>query len=180
MSFGYCFFEHNFVGSLDVDALKNIGLKPGKIYGDLQKGKTVVLDDGTIIDSKKFLLDPTRGRRVIIAGDNCNPNIITDKFNDLDLLVHESTYTQEVYDNLEVKVKHTTAKQLSVALKNTNIKNLIATHISPRYITNPIKKQKDINLLYQELTKDFKGDCYIANDFDTFLLDRKSFELKLV
>ncbi|MEA3498876.1 MAG: MBL fold metallo-hydrolase [Campylobacterota bacterium] len=179
-SFAYCFFEHNSMGSLDIEALENIGLKPGKLYGELQKGKTIILDDGKKIDSKDFLLDPIRGRRVIIAGDNCNPTIITDKFNNLDLLIHEATYTQEVYDNLEVKVKHTTAKQLSTALKNSNIKNLIATHISPRYMIKPIKQQKDINLLYQELKKDFKGDCYIANDFDTFLLDRKDFELRMV
>ena len=180
VSFAYCFFEHDSKGTLDVKSLENIGLQPGKIYGELQKGKTVVLDDGKTIEPKDYLLEPVRGRRVIIAGDNCNPDILDPILTNLDLLVHEATYTQDIFDNLEVKVKHTTAKQLSIASQNNNIKNLIATHISPRYVKNPIKLQKDINTLYQELKNNFDGNCYIADDFDTFILDRNSFEVKKV
>ncbi|MCK5110326.1 MAG: MBL fold metallo-hydrolase [Arcobacteraceae bacterium] len=177
-TFAYCFFEHISNGSIDVKGLESIGIMSGKIYGDLKKGKTVLLNDGTKIEPKEFLLEPIRGRRVIIAGDNCKPDILGDRLNNLDLLVHEATFTQEVFENLEEKVKHTTAKQLAIAAQNGGVKNLIATHISPRYIKNPAKLQNDINLLDKEIEKYFKGNYFIANDFDAFLLDRKSFELK--
>ena len=171
-SFAYCFFEHSTIGSIDVQKLESLGIMPGKIYGDLKKGKTIFLEDGTKIEPKEFLLEPIRGRRLIIAGDNCKPEILVNRANNIDLLIHEATFTQEVFENLKVKVKHTTAKELAIAAQKGGVKNLIATHISPRFV------KKDIKLLDSELKKYFKANYFIANDFDTFSIDRKSFELK--
>lgn len=173
-SFAYCFYEHQSSGSLDIKKLESIGVFPGKTYGDLKKGKTLFLEDGTKIEPKEFLLEPIRGRRVIIAGDNCKPDILANRLNDIDLLIHEATFTQEVFDNLKVKVKHTTGKQLAIVAQNSGLKNLICTHISPRFT------KKDIKLLDKELKKYFKANYFIANDFDTFSLDKKTFELKKV
>ena len=171
-SFAYCFFEHQSSASLDIKKLESIGVISGKTYGDLKKGKTIILEDGTKIEAKEFLLEPIRGRRVIIAGDNCKPDILAHRLNNLDLLIHETTFTQEVFESLKVKVKHTTAKQLAIVAQNSGVKNLICTHISPRYT------KKDINLLDNEIKKYYNANYFIANDFDTFSLNRKSFELK--
>ena len=40
---------------------------------------------------------------------------------EIDLLVHECTYTQEDYDRLQVKVLHTTAKELGVIAQKRGI-----------------------------------------------------------
>lgn len=72
-------------------------------------------------------------RRLIIAGDNSKPDILDKYLSNLDLLVDESTYTQEVYSALERKFLHTTAKNLGEAAQKHHVKNLIATHISARY-----------------------------------------------
>ncbi|MEA3289675.1 MAG: ribonuclease Z [Campylobacterota bacterium] len=177
-SYAYCFFENDISGNIDTKALETIGLKPSKLYGEIKKGKNITLPNGQKIEAQKYLLDPIKGRNIIIAGDNCNPELITKHIKNIDLLIHEATYTQEIFDNLKKKVKHTTAKALGQAAQNGDVKNLIATHISPRYTKNPDKSKKDIAILDKELKDHFKGNCFIANDFDTFIFDKKTLKIK--
>ncbi|MEA3352635.1 MAG: ribonuclease Z [Campylobacterota bacterium] len=177
-SFAYCFFENATSGNIDTKALEDIGIKPSKLYGEIKKGKNITLPNGQKLKAQKYLLDPTRGRNVIISGDNCNPELITKHIKNIDLLIHEATYTQEIFDNLKKKVKHTTAKALAKAAQKGDVKTLIATHISPRYTTYPDKSKKDIAVLDKEIKDNFKGRYFIANDFDTFTVDRKSFDVK--
>ena len=176
-SFAFAFFEYPSSPNIDVDKLKKEGIAPGRIYGEIKKGKNITLEDGRVIDSKEYLLEPIRGRRVIIAGDNCDPLCIGEDLRDLDLLVHESTYTQKVFDNLEKKVKHTRAKDLALAAKEYGVRYLIATHISPRYMHEPKKTDKNISLMKNEILEHYGKSFYIANDLDVFKIDKKSFEL---
>lgn len=177
-SFAYCFYEYPSSSKIDERKLKQIGIQPGKIYAQLKEGKTVTLEDGRIIDGKEYLLKPDRGTKVIIAGDNCNPGILGNELQDLDLLIHESTYTQDVYDGLKKKVLHTTSKKLAKVSKKYNVKNLIATHISPRYLKEPKNSQKNISLMEDEIARYYGDYFYIANDLDIFKLDRSDYKLK--
>jgi len=159
--------EHDNCNKLDELKLREIGLKPSPIYGELKKGKTVTFE-GKTINPKEFMLEPIKGKRIIISGDNAQPEILGEYLKDLDLLVHECTYTKEVYDNLKVEILHTTAKDLGVTSTKFGVKNLIATHISPRY-------HKDgkftVEMIADEIKASYDGELFIANDFDVFTLD---------
>ena len=109
------------------------------------------------------------GRSLTIAGDNSRPTVLGEYLNDLDLLVHECTYTQEVYDNLPEKVLHTTAKDLGEAAEEKHVKNLIATHINPRYSKN---SKLGVEVVYDEIRQSYSGNLFIANDFDVYTLGR--------
>ncbi len=165
--------EHDISNKLDEMKLREIGLDPSPIYGELKKGKAVTFE-GKTINPKEFMLDPIKGKRIIISGDNAQPEIMGEYLRNLDLLVHECTYTQEVYDNLKVKILHTTSKDLGVAASKFGVKNLIATHISPRY-------HKDgkftVQMIEDEIKEAYDGNLFIANDFDVFTL--KSEGLKI-
>ena len=104
------------------------------LYGELQRGKSIVFQ-GKKLEPEEFTLEPIPGRSLIIAGDNSRPDILGSYLEDIDLLVHECTYTQEDYDHLQVKVLHTTAKELGTVVQKRGVKNLIASHINPRYST---------------------------------------------
>jgi ribonuclease Z len=165
--------EHDISNKLDELKLREIGLEPSPIYGELKKGKTVTVE-GKTLNPKEFMLEPIKGKRVIIAGDNSKPEIMGEHLRDLDLLVHECTYTQEVYENLKVEILHTTSKDLGEAASKFGVKNLIATHISPRY-------HKDgkftIKMIEDEIKEAYDGNLFIADDFDVFSL--KSEGLKI-
>ncbi|MFT7879712.1 MAG: MBL fold metallo-hydrolase [Sulfurimonas sp.] len=160
--------EHDTCNRLDEAKLKAIGLPPSPLYGDLKRGKKVTRN-GETISPESFMLAPRIGRRVIIAGDNAVPEVLKDHLEEIDLLVHECTYLQETYNHLPVKVQHTTAKALGQCAQDYCVRNLIATHINPRYNANG---KIGVEAVAHELERYYKGRVFIANDFDMYLLNR--------
>lgn len=170
-SFAFYIKENDISNKLNEEKLRAVGLDPSPLYGELKKGRSIVFQ-GKNLEPKPFMLEPVVGRSLIIAGDNSRPEVLGNYLDDLDLLVHECTYTQEVYDDLPVKVLHTTAKELGIALQNKHVKNLIATHINPRFSK---KSTLSIDLIYDEIKQTYQGRLFIANDLDVYRLNREGF-----
>lgn len=171
-SFAYHIIEHDKMGKFDKEKAIAYGIKPSKVYAKLKNGEVVTLKDGRIIDGKLFSKEPTKGRRVIIAGDNYSPEILNPELKNIDLLIHEATYTEETYNRLSLKLKHSTAKKVAIASHKARVKNLILTHISPRYRFKPQKTKECISILAKEARDNFDGEFFIASDFDKYYLDR--------
>jgi ribonuclease Z len=167
--FAYFIKENDISNKINQEKLIKDGLNPCALYGEIKKGKNVEFN-GKKYKAKDYLLEPVVGQKVIIAGDNANPEILCPYLENLDLLIHESTYIQEIFDNMETKYMHTTAKNLAVVSQKYNIKNLIATHISPRFTIN--------KPILNEIKKYYNGNAFVANDFDEFEL--KGGNLKLI
>ena len=174
-SFAFYIKENDICNKLNEEKLRAIGLEPSPLYGELKRGKSITFK-GEKLEPKVFMLDPVVGRSLIIAGDNSRPDVLGRYLEDLDLLVHECTYTQETYDNLPVKVLHTTAKDLGIAIQGKHVKNLIANHINPRYNKN---STVDLEVLYNEIKRNYHGRLFIANDFDVYCLGRDSIVTKI-
>ncbi|EDZ63292.1 ribonuclease Z [Sulfurimonas gotlandica GD1] len=169
-SFAFYIKEDDITNKINEEKLRALGAEPSKLYGELKRGNSIVFD-GKTLEPKEFMHEPTIGRKIIIAGDNSQPDILGEYLRDLDLLVHECTYTQEVYDNLAVKVLHTTAKELGLAAEQMQVKHLIANHINPRFNKS---SHMDIDVVYNEIKSNYKGELFIANDFDVYHLNRDS------
>ncbi len=164
-SFAFHLKEHDISNRLDEPKLRAAGLEPSPLYGELKRGRQVAFG-GKVFEPADYMLAPRPGRRIIVAGDNADPAVLGDDLNDLDLLVHECTYTQTVYDALKQKLLHTTALQLGKTAQRFGVKNLIATHISARY------GRDGIEAIAEEIGRYYKGRFFIANDFDRFGLHR--------
>ena len=74
-SYGFRIKEKDKPGPLLVDKLKEAGIAPGPIYKQIKEGKTFRLDDGTLIDGKKFLGPAKKGRIITILGDTTCDNV---------------------------------------------------------------------------------------------------------
>lgn len=72
-SYGYTFLETQTVNKLNVEALKQAGISPGPEWGKLQRGEAVTLSDGTLLLADSFLLPPSKGKKIIVCGDNDSP-----------------------------------------------------------------------------------------------------------
>jgi len=167
-SFAFYIKENDISNKVNEKKLRAIGLEPSPLYGELQRGKSITFQ-GEKLEPKDFTLDPIRGRSLIIAGDNSRADILGRYLEDLDLLVHECTYTQVVYDNLPVKVLHTTAQYLGKTVQEKGVKNLIASHINPRYTKN---STMSVEMIYNEIQHNYKGRLFTADDFDVYRLGR--------
>ncbi|MGB5964626.1 MAG: MBL fold metallo-hydrolase [Sulfurimonadaceae bacterium] len=160
--------ENDITDRLNEEKLRALGLEPSPLYGELKRGESITFE-GRALDPKDFMLEPVIGRSLIIAGDNSTPAVLGSYLDDLDLLVHECTYTQEVYEKLVEKVLHTTAKELGVTAQTKGVKNLIANHIDPRYNKN---STLSVELIYDEIKSHYKGRLFVADDFDVYYLGR--------
>lgn len=159
-SFGFRVVEHDHKGELQVEKLQKLNIPAGPLYGRLKKGETIQLDDGTIIEGKKFVGPDKKGRIVTILGDTRKTTNSVVLAEDSDVLVHESTFNKN-----EAKMAknyfHSTTYQAAEVAKESGTRQLLLTHISARYLGKSA-------LELEEEAKEIFPNTKIMKDFDTF------------
>ncbi len=165
VSFAYKFIEKNIQTKLNIDKLKQDGIEAGATWGHLQKGKDVLLPNGTKLKSKDYLLEITKPRKVIVSGDNDNPSLLTEAAKQANVLIHEATYTEYVAEKVGKIPQHSDAKRVAKFANHISIPNLILTHFSPRYQDNGSIKE-----IENEARNFYEGNLFLAHDFDHFYL----------
>lgn len=140
---------------IKIDYLKKIGLKPGPLVGQLQKGKAIMFNKKKITPDQATSVQ--RGRKVaFILDTGFNKNCIL-AAKDADLLVSESTFLESEHFDKALERGHLTAKQAGTIAKQAKVKKLLLTHISQRYA-------KDESGILSEAKKIFKN-AELAKDF---------------
>lgn len=160
---------------LDIQKLTDMGLPPSALWGKLQRGETVVLDDGATLSPTDFVRAESDETTIIVAGDNDSPNLLATHMAGVTLLVHEATYTQATADKIKARMdgfdpKHSSAQQVATFATTANLPNLILTHFSGRFqpFDNPNDVTSNMGHIRQEVEKYYQGNFWLANDFDGF------------
>ena len=127
----FCLREHDRPGVFDIDKAKTLEIPEGELYGRLQRGEDVKVRDRLIRSSD--IVGPSRaGRKIGISGDTMSADHLVDFFAGCDLLVFESTYS----DDMKLKAVdhyHSTASEAAQIAKAAGAKALYLTHFSARY-----------------------------------------------
>ncbi|HAC28089.1 MAG TPA: ribonuclease Z [Marinobacter hydrocarbonoclasticus] len=174
----YVFTERNLERQLQKEKLVADGIEPGPQWGDLQKGKDVLLDDGRLLRSDDYTHIPRTARKIIVGGDNDTPELLKNACQGTHVLIHEATYTQDVADRVGPWPQHSSAQQVARFAQATKLPNLVLTHFSSRYQSAP-GGTPHINQLAAEALQHYKGQLFLARDFDTYRLE-KDFQLHKV
>ncbi len=174
----YVFTERNLERQLQKEKLVADGIEPGPQWGDLQKGKDVLLDDGRLLRSDDYTHIPRTARKIIVGGDNDTPELLKNACQGTHVLIHEATYTQDVADRVGPWPQHSSAQQVARFAQATKLPNLVLTHFSSRYQSAP-GGSPHINQLAAEALQHYKGQLFLARDFDTYRLE-KDFQLHKV
>lgn len=173
-SWAYRFEEVNVPKKLNLERLKAEGVPSGDHFGRLQAGEDVALPDGTELKSSEYTFDSWSARVAVIAGDNDSPDLLAEACRDAHLLVHESTYTQEVLDHVGPEPQHSSAEMVSRFAQKVELANLLLTHFSPRYLKDARKKRdRSIEEIRHEARLHYTGRLFLAEDFEEYELDRK-------
>jgi ribonuclease Z len=167
----YVFTERNLERQLLQGKLKQDGVEPGPNWGELQKGNDVTQEDGRLLRSDDYTQIPRVARRLIVAGDNDNPALLTDACKGSHVLIHEATYTQDVADRVGPWPQHSSAEQVARFAQQAQLPNLILTHFSSRYQSTP-GGTPNINHLATEAMQHYRGQLFLARDFDTYRLEK--------
>ncbi|HEC81259.1 MAG TPA: ribonuclease Z [Thermoplasmatales archaeon] len=132
-----------------------LGVPEGPLFSKLQKGESVTLDDGRVVEPSMVLGPPRRGRKIVFSGDTKPCQRLIKYAKNADLLIHDATFSSELEETAN-EYGHSTARQAAFIAKEAGVKRLVLTHISPRYL--------DVKPLQKEAQEIFNNSM-VARDF---------------
>ncbi|MDO4450734.1 MAG: ribonuclease Z [Moraxella sp.] len=124
-----------------------------------------------IKDDPSLVVTQTNRQKIVIAGDNDTPSLLSDLVVGAMALVHECTYTQSVLDKILAKgvfdPKHTTARAIGEFAQMAKLPCLILTHFSARFslFDNPASDTPNMGHIRTEVQTHYRGKLYLAEDF---------------
>ncbi|KOO03317.1 ribonuclease Z [Vibrio nereis] len=168
-SFAYRFTESQIQRYLDFDKLAEHNIPRGPIWGRLVKEDEVPFGDN-VLKSEVFTYRAHEPRKVIIAGDNSEPDKLKSLSKHCHVLVHESTYSKELASKAK-EYGHSYGELVARFASGVGIPNLVLTHFSSRYQTHP-QAINSIEQIRQEAQSVYSGALFLAEDFARYRLDK--------
>ncbi|MFT5083950.1 MAG: ribonuclease Z [Lentisphaeria bacterium] len=170
-SYAYRFEEVPSCPNLDSKKLIAYGVPPGEAWGQLIKNGQIELNDGQQLRLQDYVLPQRPSRAVIVGGDNDTPDLIHTAARGAQVLIHEATYSQEVGQKVGPWPQHSTAASVAESAQRMDIKNLVLTHFSARYHHHDQSRRMSIGELKREAQQHYRGNLFLANDFDKYVLN---------
>ena len=167
----FVFTEKNLERQLVRDRLEADGIEAGPAWGRLQQGDDVVLQDGRLARCDDYTRIARKPRKVIVAGDNDQPDLLLAACTGVQVVIHEATYTQEVSDRVGPWPQHSSAAQVARFAEAAGVPNLVLTHFSSRYQFNP-DAYPHIGEIESEAKGIYRGNLYLARDFARYTLGK--------
>ncbi len=153
---GYALEEDLRPGRFDAEAAKKLGVPSGPEFGKLQKGQSVTLADGTVVKPEQVLGAQRAGRKVVISGDTRPCQNLVEASRDADLLIHESTFSDDEQARA-IETRHSTAREAAKVGAEAKVKRLVLTHLSSRHDVDP-------RPLLEQAKQEYAGPCEVAFD----------------
>ncbi|QJQ21485.1 MBL fold metallo-hydrolase [Pseudomonas sp. SK] len=170
-SVAFVFTELNPEPRLDIPRLETEGIPRGPLWGELAKGLTVE-HAGRLLHGRDYLRPSRPPRRVIVCGDNDNPELLADAARGADVLVHEATFTQAVVERTGVTFGHSTAAAVARFAETAGVRNLVLTHFSARYQHDP-RRSPSIVDMREEALAHYRGHLTLAQDLQRYHIGRE-------
>ena len=139
LSYGYRVIEPDHPGQLLMDKVNAFNVPKGPLLGQLKLGKSIVLDNGQVLDGKDFIGNKKPGRIVTILGDTRPCHQSLELASQADALVHEATHQTEEA-SMAKQYYHSTSLQAGELAHKAQVKALYLNHISARYLGKDIKQ----------------------------------------
>lgn len=132
-TYGFAVAEKDRPGVFDLEAARALGIPEGPLYGRLQQGEPVTLDDGQVIRPEQVLGPPRPGQRIAYVADTrpCHNAVLLSRR--AALVIHEGTFGAELADEARKK-KHCTVVEAAQTARDAEADRLVLTHFSPRYL----------------------------------------------
>jgi ribonuclease Z len=139
-SLGYALCEDVRPGRFDMETATALGVPFGPLCGELQHGRPVTLESGTVVTPEQVVGPPRPGRRVVFSGDTRPCAGTREASAAADLLVHEATFLEEESERAG-ETGHSTAIQAAQLALDAQVGMLALTHLSTRYTGGQIRRE---------------------------------------
>jgi len=152
---GYALVEDRRLGRFDPERARALGVPEGPLWGKLQRGQAVQLEDGREVTAETIVGPPRPGRLLVYSGDTRPCASTVEAARGADVLVHEATFSEEEKDRAR-DTAHATAKEAAEVAKAAGVRKLVLTHLSARY-------SRDAQVLLEEARAVFP-ETVVAKD----------------
>ena len=149
-------------GRFDIEQARNLGIPPGPIYAELKAGRTITLEDGRIINGASLTGPERPGASIVYCTDTVFCEAAVELARGADLLIHESTFSHGEAE-LAIARQHSTSTMAAQTALEAGVKQLVLTHLSPRYM--PGNPQSPDDLLAE--ARAIFAETIMAKDFLT-------------
>ena len=164
--FGYALVEEKRKGEFHPDKAMELGIPKGKLWGQLQNGMSVTLDDGRVIESSMVMGAAREGRKISYVTDTMYFENIADYVHDSDILFCEGMFDSSLEADAAEK-KHMTAAQAAMVARDAHAAKLCLQHYSPRY------SDRELRLLLDEAKAIFP-ETVLTRDRMSFVVPLKN------
>jgi ribonuclease Z len=158
---GYVIEEDEKPGRFDLEKAKSLGVTPGPDFGRLQKGQSVSTADGREVKPEEVLGPSRRGRKVVISGDTRPCDALQQASVGADVLIHESTFSDEEQARA-IETRHSTGREAGRIARGAGVGRLVLTHFSSRHDVDP-------RPLVEQARQEYSGPVDAA--FDGYVVD---------
>jgi ribonuclease Z len=117
-SVGYLLREADRLGRFDRATAEALGVPPGPLFGRLHRGESVELADGEVIHSEDVVGPARPGRQVLYTGDTRPVGELAAVTGELDLMIHDATFTDADAARAETTGHSTAAQAAADAVAN--------------------------------------------------------------
>ncbi len=129
---GYVLREGPRPGRFHPGRARHLGVPEGREWGQLQRGNTVTLLDGSLVQPAQVMDPPGPGRHLVLLGDTNDASAIVPAAQDCDLLVCEATFHSSRQAQA-LEWGHMTAQMTGQLAAACRARTLVLTHISARH-----------------------------------------------
>ncbi len=157
---GYRLEEHERPGKFKPHLAASLSIPKGSLWGKLQQGQAITLEDGTQIDPEQVLGEPRRGRHVGYIVDTRPSKGIYRLCNDADIAFMEGMFLPEDEQHADSK-GHLTVVDAARIANRAGVRRAVLIHISPRY------DKKELHLLEAAAKSRFTG-AELGEDFKVY------------
>jgi ribonuclease Z len=152
----YVLEEDDRPGRFNLEKARALGVIEGPDFGKLQRGEAVKARDGQAVQPGDVLGASRAGRKLVVSGDTRPCPALVQASNGADLLIHESTFSDDEQERA-LETKHSTAREAGRVAREADVKRLVLTHLSSRHDVDP-------GPLLQQAKEEFKGPIDVAHD----------------
>ena len=163
--FGYALVEEKRKGEFYPDKAMELGIPKGKLWGQLQNGMSVTLDDGRTIESSMVMGTAREGRKISYVTDTMYFPQIADYVHDSDILFCEGMFEKALRDTAREK-KHMTSYEAGLIARDSGSLKLCLQHYSPRY------SDRELRILERD-AKEVFPDTVLTRDRMSFSIPLK-------
>jgi ribonuclease Z len=157
---GYRLEELDRPGKFKPHLAASLEIPKGSLWGKLQQGESITLEDGREVSPEQVLGEPRRGRHVAYVVDTRPSKGVYRLCQDADIAFMEGMFLPEHAEHAEAK-GHLTVVDAARIAGRAGVRRAVLVHISPRY------NNDELPLLAEAAKSRFNG-AEMGEDFRVY------------